>query len=176
MGVSRSSLALRVPLLAWTKRKTCSAGFFRKDLVEICAPMQSEWRVLRSVHKTEFQESLPSPGAGSPLIFSRYCWLKKELLVKSTKFSLKNHFSGMTISHFGSSGILIPLNSETFLARHIMTHFCHYLTIYLFIYLFICLFIILWCRNQLKNPCKVVTVVSASVTNVLSKGGGITGH
>ena len=54
-----------------------------------------------------------------------------------------------------------------------MTHFCHYLPIYLFIYLFICLFIILSCRNQLKNPCKVVTVVSASVTNVLSKGGGI---
>lgn len=115
IGVSRSSLASRLPSLAWTTRKTCSAGFFRKDLVEICAPTQSEWRVLRSVHKTEFQEFLPSPGPGSPLIFSRCRWLKKELLVKSTKFSLKNHFSGMTISHFGSSGILIPLNSETFL-------------------------------------------------------------
>ena len=39
IGVSPSSFALRLPSLAWTKGKTCSAGLFCKDLVEIYAPM-----------------------------------------------------------------------------------------------------------------------------------------
>lgn len=129
--------------------------------------------VLRSVYKTEFQEFPPTPGPSSPFICSRCCWLKKELLVKSTKFSLE------TTSHYQPwQPLILDLlgfwNHE--IARHSWEAYNDtflplptYLFVHLFIYLFKCLFIILWCRNPLKNPCEVVTVVSASVTNVLSK-------